>query len=144
MNVFSLSSSPPPEETMLLPPEHGPAQGTYRWGIIGMRDHTLGTLIPPGSVVQIDTQSQIISPVRDWPHELQRPIYFLRSRHAFFCGWCELDVSGERLTLVPHPLSPASNQSWGYPGEVEIVGRVVAVSTPHNVVPSSPAPSTKD
>jgi hypothetical protein len=127
---------------MLLSPEHGLAPETYRWGIIGMRDHTLGTLIPPGSVVQIDTQKQGISPVKDWPDELQRPLYFLRTRNAFFCGWCELDTLGERLTLVPHPLSPASNQSWAYPGEVEIVGRVVAVSTPHNVVPSSPSPTT--
>ncbi len=127
---------------MLLSPEHGLAPETYRWGIIGMRDHTLGTLIPPGSVVLIDTQRQVISPVKNWPDELQRPLYFLMARNAFFCGWCELDTLGERLTLVPHPLSPASNHSWAYPGEVEIVGRVVAVSTPHNVVPSSPAPST--
>ncbi len=140
MNFFPLSSDPPPEETMLLSPEHDPASGAYRWGIIGMRDHTLATLIPPGTVVRIDTQNRILSPVKDWQDELQRPLYFLRAPDAFFCGWCELNPSGERLILVPHLLSAASGLSWNYPSEVEIVGRVVALSTPYNLVPFSPAP----
>jgi hypothetical protein len=135
VNLLSLSMYPPPDATILLSPEHDPAHGAYMWGIIGKQDDTLAPLIPPGSVVQIDTRKQVLSSVKEWPHELQRPLYFLRTQDAFFCGWCELDPSGERLTLVPHPLSPASSRSWNYPKEVEIVGRVVALSTPHHAVP---------
>jgi hypothetical protein len=127
---------------MLLSPEHDPGQGVYKWGILGKQDHTLSPLIPAGSVVQIDTRRQVISPVKEWSHELQRPLYFLMTRDACFFGWCELDPPGKRLTLVPHALSPASSRSWAYPEEVEIVGRVVALSTPHNVVPVPPILST--
>ena len=124
----SPGSHPPPDETMLLSPEHGPLQGAYTRAIIGKQDHTLARLIPAGSVVQIDTGRRAISPVKDWAHELQRPIYFLMTRDGYFCGWCELDPLAEWLTLVPHHLSPASSRRWKYPEEVEVMGRVVAVS----------------
>ncbi len=126
----SVGRDPAPDETRLLSPGRGPVQGAYRRAIIGKQNHTLAPLIPAGSVVQIDTRRHVISPVKEWANELQRPIYFLMTRDACFCGWCEPDPSGERLTLVPHPLSPASSRSWKYPEEVEIVGRIVAVSTP--------------
>ncbi len=124
----SLGSHPPPDETMLLSPEHGRVQGAYTRAIIGKQDNTLAPLIPAGSVVQIDTGQRAISPTKEWAHELHRPIYFLMTRDGYFCGWCELDPLAEWLTLVPHPLSPASSRSWKYPKEVEIMGRVVAAS----------------
>jgi transcriptional regulator with XRE-family HTH domain len=121
----SLDHAPPPEETTLLSPESGPAP--YKWGIIGNHDRTLEPLIPTGSVVQIDTRRREISPNQEWASELQRPIYFLKTGDAYFCGWCELDPLGELLTLVPHPLSTASSRRWQYRQEVEVTGRVVAV-----------------
>jgi transcriptional regulator with XRE-family HTH domain len=125
-----LGSYPPPDETMLLSPEHDPVQGAYTRAIIGKQDNTLAPLIPAGSVVQIDSRRRAISAAKEWAHELQRPIYFLMTGDGYFCGWCALDPLAEWLTLVPHPLSPASSRSWKYPKEVEIMGRVVAVSTP--------------
>jgi hypothetical protein len=124
----SLGRDPPTDETTLLSPETGPSPGTYKWGIIGKHDRTLEPLIPTGSIVRIDTRKREISPHKAWAHELQRPIYFLMTPDAYFCGWCEFDPLGELLTLVPHPLSPASSRSWKYPKEVEIIGRVVAMS----------------
>jgi transcriptional regulator with XRE-family HTH domain len=137
----SLGQDPPPDATALFSPG-GPSQGPYRWGLIGRRDLTLAPLIRTGSVVQIDTRRRVIAAVKQWAHPLQRPIYFLMTRDAYFCGWCELDPQEQRLTLVPHPLSPASSQSWKYRKEVEIVGRVVAVNirvAPNNLTPSLPA-----
>jgi transcriptional regulator with XRE-family HTH domain len=129
-NIYpdSLGRDRSPDEMMRLSPERGPGQGAHRWGMIGKQNHTMAPLIPAGSFVQIDTRRHVISPVKELAHELQRPIYFLMTRDGYFCGWCELDPSGEWLTLVPHPLSPASRRSWKYPAEVEIVGRVVAVT----------------
>jgi transcriptional regulator with XRE-family HTH domain len=121
----SLRRDPLPDETTLLSPEIGPAP--YKWGIIGTHDRTLEPLVPAGSVVQIDTRRREVSPSKDWAPELQRPIYFLKTDDAYYCGWCELDPLGELLTLVPHPLSPASSRRWQYRKEVEMIGRVVAV-----------------
>jgi transcriptional regulator with XRE-family HTH domain len=121
----SLGRNAPPDETTLLSPESGPAH--FKWGIIGTHDRTLEPLIPTGSFVQIDTRRREISTSKEPTRELQRPIYFLKTGDACFCGWCELDPLGELLTLVPHPLSPASSRSWQYRKEVEVIGRVVAV-----------------
>ena len=117
----------PPDETTLLSPVSGPSPGPYRWGIIGKHDRTLEPMVPTGSIVQIDTRRQEISRRKEWARELQRPIYFLTTGDAYFCGWCEFDPLEELLTLVPHPLSPASSRRWKYHKEVETIGRVVAV-----------------
>lgn len=117
----------PPDETTLLSPVSGPSPGPYRWGIIGKHDRTLEPMVPTGYIVQIDTRRQEISRHKEWARELQRPIYFLTTGDAYFCGWCEFDPLEELLTLVPHPLSPASSRRWKYHKEVETIGRVVAV-----------------
>jgi transcriptional regulator with XRE-family HTH domain len=118
----------PPDETGLLSVHDGLSPTSYRRGIIGKRDRTLDPMIPAGSIVQIDTQKRAISPRRDWTHEFQRPIYFLMTGDGYVCGWCELDKNSEWLTLVPHPLSPASSRRWKYRIEIENMGRIVGVA----------------
>jgi transcriptional regulator with XRE-family HTH domain len=124
----SILTTHPPDETGLLSIEHGLSPAPFRRGIIGQRDRTLEPMIPTGSIVHIDTQKRAITLRRDWKHEFQRPIYFLRTRDAYVCGWCELDKNSEWLTLVPHPLSPASSRRWKYRTEIENMGRVVSVA----------------
>jgi transcriptional regulator with XRE-family HTH domain len=123
----SLGLDAPPDETKLLSAESGLSTSPYKWGIIGKDDRTLEPLVPTGSIVQIDTRRREIPPSKEWAREWQRPIYFLKTADAYFCGWCEFDPLGETLTLVSHPLSPASSRRWKYRKEVEVVGRVVAV-----------------
>ena len=118
----------PPDETTLFSTEPGRLMGHYRRGIIGTNDLTLDPMIPAGSVVQIDTQKRAISTRRDWTHEFQRPIYFLMTRDGYVCGWCELDKNSDWLTLIPHPLSPASSRRWRYKKEIENLGRVIFVA----------------
>ena len=118
----------PPDETALLSPANGLLQLPYRRGIIGKRDLTLEPMIPAGSIVHIDTRKRSISLRKDWTHEFQRPLYFLRTNDGYVCGWCELDKDSEWLRLVPHPLSPASSRRWKYGTEIENVGRVVVVA----------------
>jgi hypothetical protein len=119
---------PLPDETTLLATENGPSRIPYRRGIIGKRDLTLYPMIAAGSIVQIDPRQRAISPRKDWTHEFQRPIYFLMTREGYVCGWCELDKNSEWLTLIPHPLSPASSKRWKYRTEIESIGRVILVA----------------
>lgn len=111
-----------PDETSLLATESDFLQNSYRRGIIGTRDHILEPMIPAGSIVHIDTQKRAISSRKDWKHEFQRPIHFLMTREGYVCGWCELDRNSEWLTLIPHPLSPASSRRWKYREEIETSG----------------------
>jgi transcriptional regulator with XRE-family HTH domain len=119
---------PPTDETTLLASENGPSPTPYRRGIIGKRDLTLDPMIPAGSIVQIDTRQRAISSRKNWTHEFQRPIYFLMTREGYVCGWCELDRASDWLTLIPHPLSPASSRRWKYRTEIENLGRVIVVA----------------
>jgi transcriptional regulator with XRE-family HTH domain len=124
----TLGADSRPDETTLLSTENGQYMAPYRRGIIGKRDLTLDPMIPGGSVVQIDTQKRTISTRKDWTHEFQRPIYFLMTRDSYVCGWCELDRASDWLTLIPHPLSPASSRRWKYRREIENVGRVIVAA----------------
>jgi len=117
-----------PDETSLLAPNDVLLHPPYRRGIIGKRDHTLEPMIPPGSIVHIDTQKRAISLQKDWTHEFQRPVYFLMTRDAYVCDWCELDKTSDWLTLIPHPLSRASSRRWRYHTEIENLGSVIAVA----------------
>jgi hypothetical protein len=117
----------PRDETTLLPTEKTPSHTPYRLGIIGTLDLTLHPMVPAGSIVQIDTTERDISPKKNWTHEFQRPIYFLKTKGAYFCGWCELDEDSQWLLLIPHPLSSSPSRRWRYGTEVENVGRVISV-----------------
>jgi hypothetical protein len=127
-----LPSDPPfpdqsPDQTTLLPRKNVPSPTRYLLGIIGKLDLTLDPMIPPGSIVQIDTTKRALSSKKDRTHEFQRPVYFLRTREGYVYGWCELDGNSESLTLIPHPLSRASSRRWKYREEIESLGRVIAV-----------------
>lgn len=93
------------------------------YGHIGTGDYTLDPIIRPGAFVQIDPeQNKVMKGV--WPHEHDRPIYFVELRdNRYACSWCE--VEGGHLLLVPSPKSPVSIRNLRYPQDAEIVGRVV-------------------
>jgi transcriptional regulator with XRE-family HTH domain len=117
-----------PNKTGLLALEESHSPFPYRRGIIGKHDFTLDPMIPAGSIVHISVQNRAIVSSRNWTNEFKRPIYFLMTRDGYVCGWCELDKTSDWLTLVPHPLSPASSRRWRYRTEIENLGRVVGVA----------------
>jgi hypothetical protein len=119
-----------PDHSTVLPPDHGILPARFEPAVIGKNDRTLDPMVPPGSTVYIDPNDRVIPTRRNWTHEFQRPIYFLLTRDAYICGWCELDEDSEWLTVIPHPLSPVSVRRWKYRTEIENVGRVVAVRVP--------------
>jgi hypothetical protein len=84
-------------------------------------------MAPPGSIVQIDTRNRAISSRKNWTYDFQRPVYFIRTREGYVCGWCELDGNSGLLTLIPHPLSPALSRRRKHRTEIENLGRVISV-----------------
>jgi transcriptional regulator with XRE-family HTH domain len=98
----------------------------FRYGYIGLSDVTMSPLIRPGATVQIDT-TQKVEPRAEYRNEYERPVYFLETREGYLCSWCEM-ASG-RLLAIPHPLSPARTRTFAYPAEVDVVGRVTAVTS---------------
>lgn len=95
------------------------------YGYIGLQDYTLFPLVRPGSFVQIDQKLKKIRTSK-WRSEFERPIYFVELRDGYACSWCELQ--GNRLLLVPHPLSPCSIRQCLYGTDAEIVGQVTGVA----------------
>ena len=98
----------------------------FAYGYVGLRDHTMDPLVPPGSFVQIDNKVREVLRPSSWRTELDRPIYFVRTPSGYACSWCEL--KRDQLTLVPHPLSRTRLRHFAYPREAEIIGRVTGVA----------------
>lgn len=92
---------------------------------IGLEDYTMFPLVRPGALVQVDTgESHVRSAA--WQHELDRPIYFLELRKGYAFGWCE--IAGRYLRIIPHPLSGRPIRSFPFPDEVDVLGRVCALT----------------
>jgi transcriptional regulator with XRE-family HTH domain len=96
------------------------------YGYVGLRDHTMDPLVPPGSFVQIDNQVREVLRPSSWRTELDRPIYFVKTPGGYACSWCEMKRN--QLTLVPHPLSRSRLRHFAYGREAEIVGRVTGIA----------------
>ncbi len=96
------------------------------YGYVGLRDHTMDPLVPPGSFVQIDNQVREVLRPSSWRTELDRPIYFVKIPGGYACSWCELKRN--QLTLVPHPLSRSRLRHFAYAREAEIIGRVTGIA----------------
>jgi transcriptional regulator with XRE-family HTH domain len=96
-----------------------------RYALIGTEDSFMSPLLPPGTFVCIDeTQRKIAS--AGWNNEFERPIYFFEHRQGFACGWASMN--GEKLILLPHPLSPCSPQVYKYPSDIDLVGQVSGIA----------------
>jgi hypothetical protein len=64
-----------PDETGLFRSSMVYRQPRIDAALSAQRDRTLEPMIPPGSIVHIDTQKRAIS-LRDWKHESQQPVHF--------------------------------------------------------------------
>jgi hypothetical protein len=96
-----------------------------RYAFIGTEDWSMHPLVRPGSFVQIDESRRQIK--RDTSaHDFERPIYFLEHRHGFRCGWCTL--TGHWMIVQSHPASTVPPAIFKYPGEVDVIGQIVAVA----------------
>jgi len=131
--ISGLSTLHPGQSTSLTPDlqpvnaGNGKRARTIIHGHLGSADFTMYPMLRPGALLQIDTTQDKLSAIA-WRNEYERPIFFIELRDAYACGWCELQ--GNQLLIIPHHSSPASVRRFTYSREAEIVGRVVAYSTP--------------
>ena len=97
----------------------------YRYAIVGSDDWSMYPLIPPGSFVQIDeTKRRVVN--SGWDNDYSRPIYFILLHEGYRFGWCT-ERPGS-IIVQPHSSAPVAAEVFRYPGEVEVLGQVVAVA----------------
>jgi hypothetical protein len=133
-------------ETNLLPasPEKWPAlpfnvfkfdTEPYRYALVGSSDDSMGELIPPGSLVEVDTkQTEFERSV--WHALRDRPIYLVWHTDGYSCCWCQQE-RGE-LTLVPHPSSQQPVRRFKTSRDATVVGRVVSALMPFTDTEGNP------
>ena len=71
--------------------------------LIGLTDRMMWPLLPPGSLLQLDSKVRTIEN-GTWP-EFERPIYLIEYRGRFYC--CHAQRRGETLRLISHGESPS-------------------------------------
>lgn len=132
-----------PEETTLLkiqsrdfptlpPPLRTQLDTTrYRYASIGSKDDTMSDLLPPRSVVQVDTTQKSVQ-VFEWQTLRERPIYLVWHPHGHTCCWCQSD--SKELILIPHPLSRQRVRRFRMPSEATVVGRVTNAWLPFDAL----------
>jgi hypothetical protein len=103
-------------------PHQGLNPQRFRYGLIGLEDRSLGDVMPPGSVVEIDKEQNTVL-VFAWKTLRERPIYFIWHQQGYSCCWCQQEAT--ELTLIPHPASGQPIQRFRTPRDASIIGRVV-------------------
>src|SRR5258708_6374562 len=97
------------------------------YGYIGLKDYTLYPLIKPGSFVQINPEIKKLKS-HIGRTEFDRPIYFIDLRSEYACGWCEM--LGDKLLVVPHPLSPSKIRPFALPHQAQILSQLIYLTMP--------------
>jgi hypothetical protein len=66
--------------------------------LIGLSDRMMWPLLPPGSLLQLDSKVRTIAE-GSWS-EFERPVYLIEYRGRFYC--CHAQRRGETLRLISH------------------------------------------
>ena len=91
-----------PDTPMLLMLEEDWEEGPLV--VVGFSDRMLWPLLPPGSLLRLDSKARKIED-RAW-QEFERPIYLIEYRDRFYC--CYVQRRGDMLRLISHLESPAA------------------------------------
>jgi hypothetical protein len=117
----------PPAQFKRLDPQR------YRYAAVGLKDDSMGDLIPPGSLVEVDIKQNAVQ-VSDWKTMRERPVYLIWHTEGHSCCWC--DLQGKELTLLPYPLSRQSVRRFKVPREASVIGRVTNAWLPFDQLPN--------
>lgn len=108
---------------LLSGPQHqGLNPQRFRYALIGLQDDSMGDVIPPGSLIEIDKEQSTIV-VFAWKTLRERPIYFVWHQEGYSCCWCQQE--GNELILVPHPASRRLVRRLRTPRDASVIGTVV-------------------
>ncbi len=127
-----------PQELAALPPALRKRLDArrYRYAVVGLKDDTMGELIPPGSLVEVDVMQNAVQ-VFDWRTIRERPVYLVWHTDGHSCCWCQME--GKELTLLPYPLSRQPVRRFKVPREASVIGRVINAWLPFEQLPSTGA-----
>jgi transcriptional regulator with XRE-family HTH domain len=127
-----------PQELAALPPalRNRLDPRRYRYAVVGLKDDTMGELIPPGSLVEVDVMQNAVQ-VFDWRSMRERPVYLVWHTDGHSCCWCQLE--GKDLTLLPYPLSRQPVRRFKVPREASVIGRVINAWLPFDQSPNGGA-----
>lgn len=140
---FPWPKAPPQPKTELftasLPEHHSWQQHRFRFVRIGSKDNSMLDLLPPGSLVRVDTKQRKVL-VFQWENLWHRPIYLIWHPFGHSCRWCQ--QNGTDLILISHPGSHHPVSVFRTPHEANVLGRVVSVWASHQE-PSVAFPGTE-
>ena len=94
----------------------------FTYAVIGLEDDTMGDIIPPGSLVEVDKEQSTIQMFM-WHALRERPIYLVWHEEGYTCSWCQQE--GSELMLIPHPASSRPIMKLKIPREATVIGRVI-------------------
>jgi len=94
--------------------------------LIGLSDRMMWPLLPPGSLLQLDTKVRNVDQ-GTWS-EFERPIYLIEYRSRFYC--CHAQRRGDTLRLISHNESPEPPSVSVPMKEAKVRGRVTPIFRP--------------
>jgi len=94
--------------------------------MIGMSDRMMWPLLPPGSLLQLDTRVRSVDNGK-WS-EFERPIYLIEYRGMFYC--CHAQRRGDDLRLISHGESTARPAISVPFKEAKVRGRIRPIFRP--------------
>lgn len=123
-----------PHEISILPPkpeEWGIAPASlmkrlqpkrFTYAVLGIDDDSMADIIPPGSLIEIDREQNVIRQDFAWRTLRERPIYLIWHDDGYSCGWCQIERN--ELAVSPHPASTRRVLHL-QAREVTVIGRIV-------------------
>ena len=94
--------------------------------LIGFSDRMMWPLLPPGSLLQLDSRVRTIAS-GSWS-EFERPIYLIEYRNRFYC--CHAQRRNETLRLISHAESPSPPSISIAFKEARVRGQVTPIFRP--------------
>jgi hypothetical protein len=94
--------------------------------LIGMADRMMWPLLPPGSLLHLNTRVRTIA--EGSFSEFERPIYLIEYRNRFYC--CHVQRRGDTLRLISHGESPFPPAISVSSKEARVRGQVTPIFRP--------------
>ena len=95
--------------------------------VVGEEDTNASPVAPPGSRLLVNKLLNKIRPAENLSYH-ERELFYVMTPHGFTCAYLE-HAPGEKIVLVPHPLSGNVREEFRQ-SEIEIIGQVVGVLYP--------------